>query len=488
MDVTEEIRSEFPSDNNTAESPQTQPPLEEIRTAEISSGMSPMEDQSNLSYASSSAFDDASSPEERNSIPHDSNGDHYDYQQGENTQPNQNINGFRDGLELNALPHEESHNQPNQNITGFRDGVAAFYAPTQNDLRMNHMLHREEDDHTHYPDLKYVSIYDAVKLLSILLILYFTWGRGFIVGKRSAAAAGNNNRSTDCPKHSPFVERSIRAWECGTKITNEQYNSIPYLRINNNDDKVTLDGPRERVITWFVIGAGRDINLDDDCTSQDSHFSILYSLLVLRESTGVSDPDWHTNVSLENASDVCKWTRVHCSSSSSSSSNSKSNNDGEEILIEKLIFNNADLDGTIPPELMRLTSLTSLELNTNQQLNGFIPTSINQLTNLEYLYLQDTGLSGELPIEIGELTSLQTFFFDNTPLLVGTMPECICKLTKRGGGGHLESLRGTCRSRIFESCSCCTTCKQPIVAAAAAAAAAAQKVDDNKTTTALFIG
>ncbi|OEU10980.1 L domain-like protein [Fragilariopsis cylindrus CCMP1102] len=462
MDVTEGIRSEFLSDDISAQSPQMQPPLEEIRTAEINGGMSPMEDQSNLSYASNSAFDDASSPEERNSISHDSNGDHYDYQQGENTQPNQDNNRICDGVEFNALSHEESHNQPNQNITGFCDGVAAFHAPTQNDLRMNHMLHTEEDDYTHYPNLKYASIYEAVKLLSILLILYFTWDWGFIVGKRSAVAA-NNNKAMDCPKHSPFVERSIRAWECGTKITNEQYNSIPYLRSNNDDDKITLDGPRERAITWFVIGAGRNINLDDDCTSRDSLFSILYSLLVLRESTGVSDPDWHTNASVQNASDVCKWSRVHCSG---------------EILIEKLIFNNADLDGTIPPELMRLTNLTYLGFNTNQRLHGFIPASINQLTNLEYLHLQDTGLSGELPIGTGGLTSLRTFYFDNTPLLVGTMPEGICKLTE--GGGQLESLRGTCGSRIFESCSCCTSCKQPIVAAAV------QKVD-NKTTT-LFIG
>jgi hypothetical protein len=482
MDVTEEIRSEIPSDQNTSQSSQTQPPVEEIRTAETIGGMSSMENQSNLSYASNSAFDDASSPEERNSISHNSNGDHYDHQQGENTQSNQNINGFRDGVEFNALPHEESHNHPNQNNTGFRDGAAAAaaaaaaasYAPTQNDLRMHHMLHIEEVDYTRCPNLKYVNIYDAVKLLSKLLFLYFIWEWGFVVGKRSAAAA-NNNKATDCPKHSPFVERSIRAWECGTKITNEHYDSIPYLRNNNNDDKITLDGPRERAINWFVTGAGRDINLDDDCTSQDSPFSVLYSLLVLRESTGVSDPDWHTDVSIPNTSDVCKWSRVHCSSSSNSN-----NNDVEEIFIEKLIFNNANLDGTIPPELMRLTSLVTLELHTNQRLKGFIPTSINQLTNLEDLYFQDTGLSGEIPSESCELISLRYFYFDNTPLLVGTMPECICKLTEKRGG-HLESLRGTCGSRIFESCSCCTTCKQPIIVAAAS-----KKVDNN--TTALNIG
>lgn len=110
---------------------------------------------------------------------------------------------------------------------------------------------------------------------------------------------------------------------------------------------------------------------------------------------------------------------------------------------------------------MRLTNLVSLELYTNKQLSGFIPTSIGKLTNLENLFLQATGLSGSIPSEIGELNSLRQFHFDDTPLLIGTMPERICELTENGKG-HLDSLRGTCGSRIFESCSCCKSCRQPI--------------------------
>jgi len=373
-------------------------------------------------------------------------------------------------------------------------------ASTPQDVSLNSMIRREgvfeEEEESYRPFLKSITIYDAMKVFSCFLIFFAGyWCRASFV-----------TNANDPPKNSPAVERFKQAWTCGTQITNnndEHHDLIvSYLRTDNDEetiqDTLPLDVFRGRAINWFVTGAGKNINLDDDndCTSRDSLFSILYSLLVLRESIGISDPDWYTNVPVQNTADVCKWSRVHCSS------NDSNNNDisEEEVLIEKLIFNNADLStnsicffflaiiicvvvffilvnffilivfiviflllgGTIPPELMRLTNLISLELYTNQRLSGFIPTSIGKLTNLEYLFLQATGLSGSIPSEIGELISLRQFHFDNTPLLVGTMPESICKLTENGKG-HLDSLRGTCGSRIFESCSCCKSCRQPII-------------------------
>ena len=247
------------------------------------------------------------------------------------------------------------------------------------------------------------------------------------------------NRSNSAPeKNPPSLDRHKRSWICGNRIT---YGDVASLC---NVDK-PLDGPRERAISWFATGAGRNITLDD-CTSPSSPFSILYSLLVLREtSIGMSNNlDWYTEKPLQKASDACAWRGVHCTA-------------GTTKEIEKLTFNNADLHGTIPPEVARLDSLISLQLYTNRKLNGMIPTEIGQLSRLETLYLQHTSLSGSIPSEIGNLVSLREFHFDNTPLS-GTMPnESICKLFER----QLESLRGTCNSRVYESCDCCTSCKQP---------------------------
>ena len=217
-------------------------------------------------------------------------------------------------------------------------------ASTPQDVSLNPMIRREgvfeEEEESYRPFLKSNTMYDAIQVFSCFLLVFFAgyWYRALFV-----------TNANDPPKNSPAVERFKQAWTCGTQITktiDEHHDLIDsYLRTDNDEetiqDTLTLDVFRGRAINWFVTGAGRNINLDDDndCTSRDSLFSILYSLLVLRESIGISDPDWYTNVPVQNTADVCKWSRVHCSSNGS---NNNDNNE-EEVLIEKLIFNNAGL-------------------------------------------------------------------------------------------------------------------------------------------------
>ena len=64
-----------------------------------------------------------------------------------------------------------------------------------------------------------------------------------------------------------------------------------------------------------------------------------------------------------------------------------------------------ELDGTIPPEIGGLTSLTFLRLSANR-LRGGIPPEIGNLTNLTYLSLRLNQLAGRIPPELGQLTNL----------------------------------------------------------------------------------
>lgn len=66
-----------------------------------------------------------------------------------------------------------------------------------------------------------------------------------------------------------------------------------------------------------------------------------------------------------------------------------------------------------------------VELNLNDnQLDGSIPASIAQLSQLSRLNLQDNQLSGELPIEISNMTHLQSISLGNNQLS-GTIPASI---------------------------------------------------------------
>ncbi|KAI0495092.1 hypothetical protein KFK09_025239 [Dendrobium nobile] len=61
--------------------------------------------------------------------------------------------------------------------------------------------------------------------------------------------------------------------------------------------------------------------------------------------------------------------------------------------------------GTIPSEIVKLTRLTFLALNSNQFI-GNIPASLGCLFKLSWLDLADNQLSGSLPVSNGSVPGL----------------------------------------------------------------------------------
>jgi len=71
--------------------------------------------------------------------------------------------------------------------------------------------------------------------------------------------------------------------------------------------------------------------------------------------------------------------------------------------------------------------ITSVRVS-NVNLQGTIPPSVNQLTQLSYLDLSGTSLIGSIPLEIGDLSQLIILLLDNTNI-TGLIPETITKLS-----------------------------------------------------------
>lgn len=178
-----------------------------------------------------------------------------------------------------------------------------------------------------------------------------------------------------------------------------------------------------------------------------------------KESTGWngSDPDLP----------VCSWYGVECSSSS--------NSDGDRAIVSIALPDN-HLQGSLPSQLYQLPALTHLDLSNNmlvdsgfsqsadidsplqkldlsgnlltevtglggsntkrnsllsetlvdlrlvrnQLVNGF-PETLTELTSLEKLYLQYTGMRGTLPTAVGQLSALQDLYMDSNQIS-GTLP------------------------------------------------------------------
>ncbi len=141
------------------------------------------------------------------------------------------------------------------------------------------------------------------------------------------------------------------------------------------------------------------------CNKQDS-----LALVALYKRT--DGANWYNRTSWLKAP-VYKWYGVHI------------DNTGRVIFLD-LSYN--QLHGYIPAGIGNLTKLDTLSLQGNW-ITGFIPSQIGNLTNLTYLNLGGDGLSGSIPAEIGNLTKL-TYLGLYYAQFSGSIPTEIGNLTR----------------------------------------------------------
>ncbi|KAK8573006.1 hypothetical protein V6N12_029046 [Hibiscus sabdariffa] len=111
-----------------------------------------------------------------------------------------------------------------------------------------------------------------------------------------------------------------------------------------------------------------------------------------------------------NDSTPCLWWGVHCV-------------DGKVQIVD---LSALSLEGTLAPELGKLSHLRSLVLYKNR-FSGAIPKEFGELTKLELLDLRENDLCGTIPAEIGKMLSLKRLLLcDNK--LEGNIPSGLGRL------------------------------------------------------------
>ena len=88
--------------------------------------------------------------------------------------------------------------------------------------------------------------------------------------------------------------------------------------------------------------------------------------------------------------------------------------------VEELILSSNSLNGSVPSSIGDLTELINLRLNGNSLFNT-LPISIGNLTKLEVFWIANNNMIGSIPASIGNLVNLQSLFIDNNQFS-GTLP------------------------------------------------------------------
>ena len=96
--------------------------------------------------------------------------------------------------------------------------------------------------------------------------------------------------------------------------------------------------------------------------------------------------------------------------------------------VQQLLLSFNQLNGTIPASIGNLSNLQVLKFS-NNQLSGAVPTTIGNLFNLRELDFRSNNLSGNIPLEIAAMTNLRTLDFSNNQLS-GTIPRTIGGMEK----------------------------------------------------------
>ena len=90
--------------------------------------------------------------------------------------------------------------------------------------------------------------------------------------------------------------------------------------------------------------------------------------------------------------------------------------------LEKLYLQNNDLTEPLSGKIAQLTELTELYVDRNANMTGSIPPEIGALKKLARLNISQTGIGGEIPAELGQCESLLQFMAFKTNLS-GNLPD-----------------------------------------------------------------
>ncbi|MFN8491644.1 MAG: Ig-like domain-containing protein [Caldilineaceae bacterium] len=160
--------------------------------------------------------------------------------------------------------------------------------------------------------------------------------------------------------------------------------------------------------------------------------------------------EWTNRTGWEQTNTPCSWFGVTCTNGHVTALNLVNNNVtgflpqalGDLSELTSLQLNGNQLIGTIPATLGKLSKLGTLTLSENR-LTGPIPAELGQLTQLQFLRLQNNNLFNDVPPALANLVNLQRLQIDYN-MLTATDPAALAFLAaKSPNWGNTQTLPPT---------------------------------------------
>ena len=178
-----------------------------------------------------------------------------------------------------------------------------------------------------------------------------------------------------------------------------------------------------------------------NCESGDYNFestSERDALMVLYDST--DGTNWTNNANWGSNEPISSWHGVYTNEEGYVDTLYIGNNNlngfipstiGDLTHLKALALSGNTLSGSIPSTIGNLSQLTRLSIS-QCQLSGSIPSSIGNLSNLTWVALWQNNLSGVIPASFWNLTSLEYIWLGGNADIVGSFPAAV---------GNLSSLK-----------------------------------------------
>jgi len=203
----------------------------------------------------------------------------------------------------------------------------------------------------------------------------------------------------------------------------------------------SLATPQNRALNWLLYDdsfmdpywEGLAQSPPDD--EAELHFMQRYVAMVLYTTT--DGLDWDDNTNWETSTNVCTWHGVDCigenieeseDPGSVDNSSTRDLQEGMDGTIIGLKLSDNELNGYLPPDIVALTSLQTLELHKNQ-ISGELPTYLYDMITLKTLFLDDNEIEGKISPSIGKLVNLEKLSFNDNEIS-GEIPVEVGNLVK----------------------------------------------------------